>query len=436
MSIELWGGLECTVNRVADEFFDQVKRSGHHERPSDLELFAELGLSSLRYPILWERTAPDGYPNWRWADERLNRLRELGLNPIVGLLHHGSGPRHTSLIDSEFPEKFSTYARMVAERYPWVRDYTPVNEPLTTARFSGLYGHWYPHGRDEQTFARALLNECRGTVLAMREIRKANPNARLIQTEDIARVFSTPKLAHQADFENERRWLSYDLLCGRLTPGHRMWSHLIWAGIPERELHWFKENSCCPDIVGINHYVTSDRYLDENICLYPPHTHGTNGREHYADVEAVRVDLGEELGLEARIAEIWQRYGLPIAVTEAHLGCTEDEQVRWLWEVWNGAQSRRARGVDLRAITFWSLLGAYDWHCLLTREEGRYEPGAYDLGGSRPRATAVAEFIRGLRRGQQARDPVLSGAGWWRRPERIHYRPAPGSQPSMQIPGR
>ena len=25
-------------------------------------------------------------------------------------------------------------------RYPWIDAYTPVNEPLTTARFSGLYG--------------------------------------------------------------------------------------------------------------------------------------------------------------------------------------------------------------------------------------------------------------------------------------------------------
>ena len=43
----------------------------------------------------------------------------------------------------------------VAERYPWVRRYTPVNEPLTTARFSALYGLWYPHVRDDAAFLRA-----------------------------------------------------------------------------------------------------------------------------------------------------------------------------------------------------------------------------------------------------------------------------------------
>src|SRR3712207_2719887 len=88
--------------------------------------------------------------DWAWADERLGRLRELGITPIVGLVHHGSGPRHTSLIDPAFADGLAAFARAVAERYPWVAYYTPINEPLTTARFSGLYGHWYPHGRDQR----------------------------------------------------------------------------------------------------------------------------------------------------------------------------------------------------------------------------------------------------------------------------------------------
>src|SRR5436853_3483510 len=158
--LELWAGIECTVNRVGDCYFDQLERNGHAERASDLDMIAALGVRTVRYPVLWERTAPAGIEraDWSWADARLTRLRELSIKPIVGLLHHGSGPRHTSLVDSDFVTQFTDYARAVAERYEWVEDYTPINEPLTTARFSGLYGHWYPHGRDGLTFAQALLN--------------------------------------------------------------------------------------------------------------------------------------------------------------------------------------------------------------------------------------------------------------------------------------
>ena len=249
--IELWAGPECTHNRVQDRYYDQLDRTGHTGRKSDLRLFAELGAKAIRYPVLWERTAPSKAAplDWTWSNERLSMVRQLGLRAIVGLLHHGSGPEYTSLVDPDFAPKLSAYAAAVAERYPWVDAYTPVNEPLTTARFSGLYGHWYPHGRDDRTFVRCLLNQCRATVLGMQAIRRANPGAQLIQTEDLGYIASSPLLQYQADFENERRWLSLDLLCGRVTENHPLWEYLLDSGASRAELAWLTENPCPPDVI-------------------------------------------------------------------------------------------------------------------------------------------------------------------------------------------
>lgn len=421
--LEVWAGIECTVNRVGDLYFDQLERNGHATRLQDLDLFAELGVRAIRYPVLWERTAPNGLESadWSWADERLGRLRALGIRPIVGLVHHGSGPRHTSLIDPAFPEKLGEFARAVAERYPWVDMYTPVNEPLTTARFSGLYGHWYPHGRDGLTFARALLTECRATVLAMRAIREVNPAAQLVQTEDLGKTHSTPLLAYQAEFENERRWLSFDLLSGRVNRDHPMWSYLRWLGISEGELELFLDTFYPPDIIGLNHYVTSERFLDERTERYPTSSHGGNGKHKYADVEAVRVCAEGTAGPRTLMKETWERYGLPVAVTEVHMGCTREEQLRWLKEVWDGAVSLRHEGMDVRAVTAWSLLGAYDWNSLVTRADGHYEPGVFDLRGPRPRPTAIARMIRDLATGCEPDHPLLDTPGWWHRPERLFY---------------
>ncbi len=424
--LEVWAGVECTVNRVGDEYFDQLERNGHATRLDDLDLFAELGVRAIRYPVLWERTAPNGLDSadWSWADERLGRLRELGIRPIVGLVHHGSGPRHTSLIDPAFPEKLAEFARAVADRYPWVTHYTPVNEPLTTARFSGMYGHWYPHGQDELTFARTLLTECHATVLSMRAIREVNPAAQLVQTEDLGKTHSTPLLAYQAEFENERRWVSIDLLCGRLNPSSVMWKHLRdFVGVDEAELHWFLENPCPPDVLGINHYLTSERFLDERLERYPACFHGGNGRHRYADVEAVRVCSDGPAGPRLLLREAWERYGLPLAVTEVHLGCTREEQLRWLKEVWQAAVSLKHENVDVRAVTAWSLLGAYDWNSLLTRAQGYYEPGVFDLRSPHPRATALATMLRNLATGNEHDHPLLDVPGWWRRPQRLLYPP-------------
>ena len=82
--------MECTVSRVGEDYCDQIELSGHSRRLDDLDRFAALGIRALRYPVLWERVAPDGLASadWRWTDERLERLRELRIEPIIGLVHH------------------------------------------------------------------------------------------------------------------------------------------------------------------------------------------------------------------------------------------------------------------------------------------------------------------------------------------------------------
>src|SRR5687768_1636467 len=329
-ALEVWGGVECTVNRVEDRYHNQLQRSGHEWRLSDLERIAELGIRRLRYPVLWELTAPQAPDDldWWWADQRLARLRDLSIDPIVGLVHHGSGPRYTDLLDERFPELLADYAGRVAARFPWVERYTPINEPLTTARFSALYGHWYPHRRDDRSFVRALLNQCRATVLAMREIRRVNGNAQLIQTDDVGYTTSTLKLAYQAQFDNERRWLAWDLLCGKVDSRHSLWKYLRRSGASEADLLFFQEHPCPPDVMGINHYVTSDRHLHENLQLFPRSTWGGNGKHSYADVEAVRAIAEPVSGFSGALQDAWDRYRLPLAITEVHLGCTCEEQLR------------------------------------------------------------------------------------------------------------
>jgi dTDP-4-dehydrorhamnose reductase len=422
--LELWGGHECTVNRLGDTYMDQTVLSGHEARLSDLDRFAELGVSTLRYPVLWERTAPErsGEYDWRWSDERLGRLRELMIRPIVGLIHHGSGPHYTSLVDDGFAEGLATYARAVAERYPWVMDWTPVNEPLTTARFSALYGLWYPHARDERLFWLALLNQIDGIRFAMREIRAVNPAARLIQTEDLGKTYSTRAVSNQASFDNDRRWMTWDLLSGRVTEAHPLWERLCRFGFEDR-LRAIADAPCPPDVIGVNHYLTSDRFLDHRLENYPEASWGGNEFVRFADVEATRVLQPAPDGMEGALQEAWDRYGTTIAVTEAHNGCTREDQMRWLREAWITAQRMNTRGARIEAVTAWSLLGSYDWNSLLTRADGHYECGVFDMRCGEPRPTAVSAMLKGLTNHLEEPHPVLAAPGWWRRDIRLQHKP-------------
>ncbi len=419
--LELWGGVECTVNRVGDHYFSQIERNGHERRPDDVERFAALGIRAIRYPVLWERIAPAGVAaaEWDWTDRQLPALRAAGITVIAGLVHHGSGPRHTSLLDPAFADGLAEYAGAVAARYPWLQYYTPVNEPLTTARFSGLYGLWYPHGNDDRQFVQALLNQCRAVVLSMRAVRRINPDARLVQPDDLGKTCGTEPMANLAAFYNERRWLAWDLLCGMVGPQHALWDYLAGTGIDQAEILWFRDNPCPPDIVGVNYYVTSERWLDHRPERYPPGLAGMVDGKPCIDVETARVLATPTPGIGPLLEEIWQRYGLPLAVTEAHIAAGREDQLRWLLEIWQAGQQVRANGVDLRAITAWALLGSFDWNTLVTRSDGYYESGAFDVRAPQPRPTAVAHLMRELASGTEPSHPTLHGHGWWRRHSRL-----------------
>jgi dTDP-4-dehydrorhamnose reductase len=182
------------------------------------------------------------------------------------------------------------------------------------------------------------------------------------------------------------------------------------------------DGTCPPDIVGINHYLTSDRFLDHRTERYPASSRGS--------VRSGRLPISRRSARWRRarrrrgaLREAWERYRLPLALTEIHLGCTREEQLRWLAGAWDAATALRAEGLEIVAVTAWSLLGAYDWSSLLTRREGTYESGAYDVSAGVRRPTALARLIRDLASGHAPRERLIAPPGWWQREARLVYPP-------------
>ena len=422
-TLDVWGGIECSYNRVQKKYFDQLTYTGHYARiAEDISAFKKLGIRAMRYPIIWEKHCPAAGMSIDWsASERgLHALRENNIAPIAGLVHHGSGPTYADFSTRNFATGLQAFAGKVAEKFPWINYYTPVNEPLTTARFAGLYGLWHPHKKNGKSFVTIFLNEMKGVVLAMKEIKKVNPDAKLIQTEDLAKIYSTPFLAYQAEFENNRRWLTFDILCGKLKPGHPLWKYFLRYA-SEKDLYFFLENTCPPDIIGLDYYPTSERYLDENLEKYPLHTHGHNHRHRYADVEAVRVRIQEPTGIKLLLTETWQRYGLPMALTEVHINCDSDNQIRWFGKIREVCHDLIREGVDLRAMTTWAMLGSVGWNRLLTKAGGDYESGAFDIQSGTVQATPLAHYLERLSREPNFHHPALDQKGWWEEDSRLIF---------------
>ena len=129
----------------------------------------------------------------------------------------------------------------------------------------------------------------------------------------------------------------------------------------------------------------------------------------------MRVPGNAHAGFGAILDEVRARYAAPLALTEVQLSCTREEQMRWLLEAWTQSNDRRQKGMDVIAVTPWALFGSVDWGNLVTRCEGKYEVGAFDIRSKRPRRTALARMIQSLAKHAHHEHPVLRGAGWWNR---------------------
>jgi dTDP-4-dehydrorhamnose reductase len=402
---EIWASPEPTIARIdAHRTRNQLVETGHALRSGDIARLAALGVSATRYPVLWESVAPR-HPtvrNYGWADARLRALRAAGVEPIVTLLHHGSGPAYTSLVDPAFPALFAEYAEATARAFPWVRRWTPINEPLTTARFATLYAVWFPNGVfDDRAFATAIVHEALAIAEATRRIRAIIPDAEFLLTEDLQSF--TAADASVADYvahKRERMYLSCELLQGRIVAGHPMYAYLRErGGIARAPLESLARDPQPPDVMGWNYYPFSERYL-------------VGAPDGHTNRALFEVDPGA-LDLPALLRAAHARLGLPFALSEVHVLGSERERARWMLARYADAQAAVATGVEITAFGAWAAFGMVDWVSLLRDERGISEDGVYTFAGpgETPQPTLVAEVVRALARGSVPEMP--HEPGWW-----------------------
>ena len=67
-------------------------------------------------------------------DEVMPEIERLGILPIIDLCHFGVPDWRGNFQNPEMPVHLARFAGAFAERYPWVRAYTPVNETYVAAR--------------------------------------------------------------------------------------------------------------------------------------------------------------------------------------------------------------------------------------------------------------------------------------------------------------
>ena len=196
---------------------DEMQKCRHYGRfEEDFQLVCDLGLNYLRYgPPYYKTHTGAGKYDWEFSDLAFSVLRELEITPIVDLCHFGVPDRVGDFQNKDWPRLFAEYARAFAERFPWVRCYTPVNEIFVAATFSAQWGWWNERLTSDRAFVNALHNLCKANVLAIHSILEVQPRAIFIQSES-SEYFHADKPAcmQRAHIYNEKRFFSLDLTYG------------------------------------------------------------------------------------------------------------------------------------------------------------------------------------------------------------------------------
>ncbi len=383
----VWGaGVECSF--LPHLNVDQYQWTQHDRfwRDDLRRAKDELGITHLRYAMPWHVLEPEqGTFNWDYSDERVAEFQKLGIEPLMDVMHFGTPLWLKQAVgDPEFPEALENFTEAIVARYRGaIKTWCPFNEPLVSALFSGDFGFWPPHQRKWRGYMPVLSRIVQAVSRGIRAIRKASPEATVLLC-DAAESYKTrsPELKTEVQRRNLRRFLVMDLLLGRVDKHHPLYSWVTSYGLSELDLEWFKTHPQSPDVLGLDYYPHSDWQLD---------MHGGAVRQRRAE---------NPVGLHGVASAYWQRYGIPLMLTETSIEGQPINREIWLEQNIDHIKRLREEGVPMLGLIWWPLLDQIDWDGALTHRVGKiHEVGLFNLkrqpdGTLQRGATPLVELFR------------------------------------------
>jgi beta-glucosidase len=345
--LQLGVGIEDTF--IPHEFtgqrrLDEYELTQHYEHwREDLDLAADAGAGFVRWGIPWYLVEPEpGRFDWSWIDQVADHFRRSGLTCVVDLMHYGTPLwLDNQFLNGDYAERVAAYGRAVAERYAGVfDDFTPLNEPVINAIYCGEKGIWPPRLTGDDGFAKVITAIARGMVRTQQEIAAVNPDARFVHV-DAGFRWENDSPTQSRDLLSERRFISLDLIMGRVVPEHPMHGYLRAGGVAVDDLTWLVQNPVTPDFVGVNYYPGFT-------------TVGFN-----ADGTEYPVEAGVA-GLREIVTDYHTRYGIPIVITETSRGGSVDERITWLGESLELVDELRA-SIPVLGYTWFPFFTLVDW---------------------------------------------------------------------------
>lgn len=358
-----WTEWERLPGKIRDGITSEIACDHYNRYEEDFALAKSLGHQVHRFSVEWSRIEPS---QGHWDPKELEHYRKVveallarDIQPMV-TLHHFTNPlwfsNQDAWLNPESPELFAPYCRKMAEL---LCDYdiiwNTINEPMVVAVAGYLFGEFPPGMHDygkALTVAKHLLMAHGQAATQIREVYEE----RGLEQPQIAPVVSVSYFM-PADSSNED-----DIELAQYY--NELYNHIWTRGavtgtLPEPlgDGSPYAPLQQSTDFIGLNYYSR---------ILVSSEVDFLAGEEPPKDPNLERCEgLDWEVfpeGYYHVLKEFWERYSVPIFLTENGIG-TSDDSLRCRYILQHLQQVHRAisEGVDIRGYLVWSLTDNFEW---------------------------------------------------------------------------
>lgn len=372
-----------------------VASDHYHHLEEDVSLMAKLGLKCYRFSIAWTRIIPDGdgevNEKGLWFYSRLiDELLKYNIEPVVTMYHFDLPYelyKNGGWSDRNTIDAFERYASILFENYgSRVKYWLTINEQNVMINHPNAMNLGIIPDKKElyQQCHNMFVASARAVILC----HQLCPKAKIGPAPNIISVYPEscrPKdILAADDWEAIRCWLYYDVsVKGCYTPS--VWSYLQDRGlapdVTDDDIEILKEGRA--DYLGLNYYATA--------TVSAPKNDGTDCAPRNGDQQ---VMLGEEglyraaknpylaetpfgwiidpEGLRITLRRVYDRYGIPILITENGLGAPDelsedgkihDEyRIEYLKKHFEQAKLAISDGVELIGYCPWAFIDLVSTH--------------------------------------------------------------------------
>lgn len=377
----------------------------YHRYKEDIALMAEMGFKEFRFSIAWTRLLPNGNGEVnplgvQHYHDVIDECLKYGIEPFVTLYHFDLPQclkeKYGGWASRECIDDFVNYCKLVFEEYgSKVKYFLTINEQNMMVLYQGAeYGS---EKAQWQANHHMLVAQAKVTKLC----HEMCPDSIIGPAPNITCIYpasSSPEDTLAAmDFDQLRNRLFLDTAVFGKYP-EALWAEWKDRGVqPEvMEEDWKDLLEAHPDFIAFNYYGGGTvKYISREegekakaeaaekkdfmtgLMTYPGISQAVKNPLQKSSSYGMGID---PTGLRVTMRQMWERYNLPLMITENGLGVEDtlnedgtihdDYRIDYLRQHIKACQEAITDGVDLMGYSPWSVFDLISTHQGITKRYG------------------------------------------------------------------